>query len=88
LFVIEATLGEWTATLTIDQESSLLIKEEYDNITLVYSAFKELGGAIRPSKVHEVTTGNRTVEITYTYNAIDVDVEIDPLLFEEEMPAS
>jgi outer membrane lipoprotein-sorting protein len=88
VYVIEATLGERTATLTIDRESFLLLKEEVGNVTLVYSEFKELGGALRASKIHEVTAGNRTVEITYTYNSVEVDVEIDPILFEEEMPTS
>jgi hypothetical protein len=88
VFVIEATLGERSATLTIDQENSLLLKEEYEDVTLVYSEFKELGGAVRASKIHEITTGNRTVEITYTYNSVEIDVEIEPLLFEEEMPTS
>ena len=87
-FVIEATLGERTAKLYIDKDNFLLLKEEYDNVTLLYSDYKELGGAVRASKIVETTTGNRTVEITYTYNTIEVDVEMDPLLFEEEMPTS
>jgi outer membrane lipoprotein-sorting protein len=87
-FVIEAKLGEKTAKLYIDKENFLLLKEEYDNVTLIYSDFKELGGAVRASQIREITTGRRTVEITYTYNTVDIDVEIDPALFEEEMPAS
>jgi outer membrane lipoprotein-sorting protein len=87
-FVIEATLGERKAKLYIDQENFLLLKEEYDNVTLLYSDFKELGGAVRAGKIVETTTGNRTVEITYTYNTVDIDVDIEPELFVEEMPTS
>jgi outer membrane lipoprotein-sorting protein len=86
-YVIEAVAGDAKATLYIDTESYYLVKEAYDNVTLHYSEFKELGGAIRAGKVLEVTEGRRTVEVTYTYDTIETDVEIDPMLFEEDIPS-
>jgi outer membrane lipoprotein-sorting protein len=86
-YVIEALAGDAKSTLFIDKESFYLVKEAYDDVTLHYSDFKRLGGAIRAGKVLEVTEGRRTVEVTYTYDTIELDVDIDPALFEEDMPS-
>ncbi len=86
-YVIEALSGEIKSTLYIDKESFYLVKEAYNNVTLHYSDFKELGNAIRAGKVVEITEGQRTVEVTYTYNTIELDTDIDPTLFEEDMPS-
>lgn len=85
-YVVEATLGEETAKLYIDKESFYLLKEIYGNVTLVYSDFKRFGNTVRATSVRETTEGQRTVEIDYTYHTVEIDVPIDPALFEEEMP--
>jgi hypothetical protein len=86
-YVIEAALGEETATLHIDKESFYLVQEAYQDLTLIYSEFKTFGDTVRASRIREIKSNGEKVEIEITYHSIDFDVPIDPALFEEDMPS-
>lgn len=87
-YVVAAVFGNDSAKLHIDKETFHLVQEAYGNVTVIYSEFKEFGATVRASQIREITSGERTVEIEYTYHTIDFDVPIDPMLFEEEMPST
>ncbi len=87
-YVVAAVFGDETAKLQIDKETFYLVQETYGDVTLIYSEFKEFGATVRASQIREITSGERTVEVSYTYHTIDLDLPIDPMLFEEEMPST
>jgi outer membrane lipoprotein-sorting protein len=85
-YVLAAVFGDRTVKLDIDKETFYLVQESDDDLTVTYSEFKEFGDSVRASEIREVTSGERSVEIRYTYQTIDFDVPIDSMLFEEDMP--
>lgn len=85
-YVVAALIGDDTVKLNIDSESFYLVQETDGDMNIIYSDFKEFGETVRASQIREITSGERSVEIRYIYNTIDLDVPIESMLFEEDMP--
>jgi hypothetical protein len=86
-YVVSLTTAAGSADLYIDRKTFYLLEERAADLRRVYSAFRDFGGAVHPTRILEVTRGrNGEVFTPITYDAVRYDDPIEDWIFEEDKP--
>ena len=86
-YVVTATTPAGSADLYIDKSTFHLLQENTPEARRLYSAFRDFGGTVHPTRILEITRGRNGEVITpITYEAVRYGEPIEDWVFEEDMP--
>jgi hypothetical protein len=87
-YVLTVTTDAGSADLYIDKSTFYLLQESTADSRRLYSAFRQFGGTVHPTRILEVTKGRNGADLItpISYDVITYDGRIEDWIFEEDMP--